>query len=150
MYRGRVERVHLSDGAVYVLFWRADGRKLILNASFIKNLLILDAPVACAPSHETDEELGWLDGFGVWASAELHYVQVSIAPPAAEYYASQIWHTDQSDTWNEEVLVRSFPSMLSPELIRRLLSLGRYLVNVEPPALRTLLADEVKLLAQRL
>lgn len=148
-YAGIFERVHLSDGAVYVMFQREDGRRLVLNASFIRNLTLLKEPLVLQTPLETDIDLAWLDGFGIWASDEIHTVTIRIIPPAAEYYATQRWHYDQTDTWQDGVLSRSFPSMLSPELVRRILSLGRYVDGIEPEQLSNMVTDEARTLLSR-
>jgi predicted DNA-binding transcriptional regulator YafY len=142
-YQGYIERVHLSDGSVYVLFGSSDGRTLVLNASFIKSISKLDLPPAMLPRQVKDMDLSWLDGFGVWANQEIQQVIIKIAPPAAEFYAIQLWHAEQSDTWEEEVLVRSLPAMISPEIVRRVLSIGRHVISVEPIELKRLLQEEI-------
>ncbi len=141
-YLGLVEHVHLSDGAVYVLFRSDNGRRLILNASFIKKIDAVPDPIEMAPPSQSDVDLAWRDGFGVWASEDLHRVEIRISAPAAEYYAQQRWHIDQEDSWDGAVLVRTFPSMLSPELVRRILSLGRFVVAIEPQELQRLVLEE--------
>jgi predicted DNA-binding transcriptional regulator YafY len=95
------------------------------------------------PRQVKDMDLSWLDGFGVWANQEIQQVIIKIAPPAAEFYAIQLWHAEQSDTWEEEVLVRSLPAMISPEIVRRVLSIGRHVISVEPIELKRLLQEEI-------
>ncbi len=146
-YRGLVEKVHLSDGAVYVLFRTDNGRRLVLNASFIRSMQPSLSPFDLSPLEIEEIDLGWLEGFGIWASNELHDVVVRILPPGAEYYAAHTWQVDQQDSWDGPVLIRKFPSMLSPELVRRILSLGRFVQRVEPPALADMVREEIELLA---
>lgn len=149
-YTGYIERVHLSDGTVYVLLRSSDGRQLVLNAAFLKGIKLLTEPPKMKASTDSDQDLSWLDGFGVWASEEIIDVEVHIAAPGAEFYAAQKWHAEQIDIWQDNTLIRKFPSMLSPELVRRILSLGRYVVRVEPAELRQMVRSEVENLAANL
>lgn len=145
LYRGRILRVHFSDGSLYVYLHEETGRGLVLNASFIRSFDIVADGVPLAPLAE-DEPLGsWLEGFGVWASEDLVPVEIEINPPAAEYYGAQRWHEDQVDEVSADgVLIRKFPSMISPELVRRVLSIGKYVRAVRPDELSKLVASQAK------
>ncbi len=152
-YDGRIERVHYSDGALYLLVHDRDGRERILNASFIRAFEILSYTVPIPPRDPNAKEQGfanWLEGFGVWAGQDLHQLKIAINPPAAQYYAAQRWHVDQVDTWEGEVLVRSFPGIISPEVVRRVLSLGRHVKSIHPPELATRVLEDAALLVQQL
>ncbi|RMG42856.1 MAG: WYL domain-containing protein [Candidatus Dadabacteria bacterium] len=141
-YRGRILRVHFSDGNLYLLFQEVSGRELVLNAAFIREFSVLnedldfEMPVCNLLPEDT-----WLEGFGIWAGEEIEEVEVRILPPASEYYASQRWHSDQQDKWDGEVLVRRFPSIIAPELVRRVLSLGAYVEEVYPKKLREMVRE---------
>lgn len=145
-FRGMIERVHLSDSTVYVLFRSEKGRLFVLNAAFVKELNVLREPVAMGPLEKNEDSLGWLDGFGVWTNEPLRDVMIRIVPPAAEYYASQRWHPEQVDTWEGEVLCRTFPSMISPEIVRRIMSVGRFVSHVEPSELAAKVREEARAL----
>ena len=137
-YEGRIGRVHLSDGSLYLLMQDASGRERILNASFIKSFEVLtwSVPIATAPTREPIGSERWLDGFGVWAGSEPEEIEIRILPPAAIYYAAQRWHADQEDAWEGEILIRRLRGIVSPELVRRVLSLGRFVHSVKPESLR--------------
>jgi predicted DNA-binding transcriptional regulator YafY len=142
-YIGFIDHIHLSDGNIYLLFLSADGRTLVLNAACIKSVRKLgNAPAMPTPLLKKVDH-SWLDGFGIWASEKIVNAVITIAPPAAEHYATQRWHEDQDDRWEDGKLVRTLPSMISPELVRRIISLGRYLIAVEPAELRELVKEEI-------
>ena len=44
------------------------------------------------------------------------------------------------------MLIRRMPAIVSPELVRRVLSLGRYVVGLKPEKLLTMVREEVDLL----
>lgn len=151
-YEGQVVRVHFSDGSLYLLFDELSGRRLIFNASFVRKVEIMSDGTAprrstAGPQHGAEN---WLDGFGIWSGESLEQVEIRIRPPAAEYYAAQRWHEDQIDSWEDGQLVRKFPGMVSPELVRRILSLGQYLSIVKPKALAGKALADAKLLVEAL
>lgn len=144
-YCGVFERLHFSDGILYALFLEQGGRRLVLNMSFLRGITELPelprihgetAPHKPAPAH-------WLEGFGVWAGAKPEQIEIVIAAPASRYYAAQSWHSEQEDRWDGENLIRTFPGIPSPELARRILSLGRYVVSVTPSTVLEQLRDDV-------
>jgi len=147
-YTGRILRVHLSDGSLYLKFHDASGREMILNCTFIKSFTTLDHSLELQPVKDPAQRgaENWLEGFGVWAGSAPVEIRVTIAPPASTYYGAQRWHDDQVDTWEAETLVRTFPGILSPELVRRVLSLGRYVSRIDPPELRRAVEAEVRAL----
>jgi hypothetical protein len=51
---------------------------------------------------------------------------------------------EQEDAWQGEYLVRRFPGIASPELIRRVLSLGRFVVSVKPDTILAQMRDDVE------
>lgn len=144
-YEGRITRVHYSDGSLYLLFHERSGREVVLNTAFIKDFTVLEhnIPLACTP-HDGGPKgsENWLEGFGIWAGDDLEQIEVKIAPPASEYYAAQRWHPDQSDTWEGDILVRRFPGIVSPELCRRVLSLGRFVTGLRPQALADMVIED--------
>jgi predicted DNA-binding transcriptional regulator YafY len=145
-YEGLFRRMHLSDGILYAMFEDQRGRQLVLNVSFIKQIreipevrmqAVPDAAASNARPH-------WLEGFGVWSGTKPETIEVKIGAPASRYYVAQVWHPDQEDSWEGEVLVRRFPGIPSPELNRRILSLGRFVLSVSPDAVREQLRADVK------
>lgn len=144
-YLGRIERLHYSDGTLYLLFVETSGRDVILNASFVKGFRCIKEGLVWPSGRAGSENRAkhWLEGFGVWAGSAPIEIEVRIAPPAAEFYAAQRWHPHQRDVWDGECLVRRFPGIESPELERRLLSLGDHLVAVSPDTLRASLEGKV-------
>ena len=153
-FEGRVLRVHLSDGNLYILFGDKSGREMVLNTAFIKAFEVLDytVPVNLAAQKRMDiiGSEHWLEGFGIWAGEEPQSIEIRIGAPASRYYAAQRWHADQEDEWDGDDLVRRFPSIISGELVKRVLSLGKFVVQVEPEALRRRVLEEAKLLAEAL
>jgi hypothetical protein len=136
-YLGLFERFHFSDGILYSMFEDSRGRHIVLNVSFIKEISELEAlPPRLPDSQATAQRRDyWLDGFGVWSGAEPLTVEVAILAPASRYYAAQTWHPEQEDTWQGDTLVRRFPGIPSPELNRRILSLGRFVGSVKPESI---------------
>jgi predicted DNA-binding transcriptional regulator YafY len=141
-YAGQFERLHFSDGILYALFHEAGGRALVLNVSFIKDITHIDTLPAIQQHERVSEKSSpfWLEGFGVWSGAKPQIIEVAIAAPASRYYAAQVWHPDQEDQWEGDILVRKFPGIPSPEVNRRILSLGRYVVRVQPESMYEQLA----------
>jgi predicted DNA-binding transcriptional regulator YafY len=145
-YAGRILRVHLSDGSLYLKFHEARGREMILNCAFIKSFTTLDHSLELQPVKDPAFKgaENWLEGFGVWAGSTPIEIRVTIAPPASTYYGAQRWHEDQIDTWQSDTLVRAFPGIVSPELVRRVMSLGRYVRSIDPPELRDAVENEAR------
>lgn len=149
-YTGLFQRLHFQDGILYAMFDDHTGRQIVLNVSFIKDVKELEALPA-----PTDTKIGtesvkpyWLEGFGVWSGAKPETIEITIAPPASRYFVAQSWHPDQEDIWEGDNLVRRFPGIPSPELSRRILSLGRYVLSVKPThVLEQLRGDVEKLVA---
>lgn len=139
LHRGRIARAHISDGSLYLLFIRESGREMILNAAFIRDFKLLSEslPVPAVKPDNSGAE-NWLKGFGIWAGAEVTDIEIQIHPPASLYYAAQRWHADQIDVWDDQVLTRKIPGIVSPEIVRRVLSLGRFVKSVKPDELREL------------
>lgn len=150
VYTGAFERVHYSDGILYGRFNEATGRAIVLNVSFIKNIESVDSlppPPEKTFQPESHKDY-WLEGFGVWAGAKPETIEVTISAPASRYYAAQIWHTDQEDSWQDELLIRRFPGIPSPELARRILSLGRFVVSVTPSTMLDQIRDDIQHLSK--
>jgi hypothetical protein len=122
------------------------GRQLVFNVSFIKGVRELqELPnKTAAESAVGSSRPYWLEGFGIWSGTKPENIEITIAPPASRYFAAQSWHPDQEDVWDGENLVRSFPGIPSPELNRRILSLGRHVVSVQPPSVLEQLRVDVK------
>lgn len=143
-YKGLFRHLHLSDGILYAMFEDQRGRQLVMNASFIREIREIDAVSVdtAKGGHEQSLRPYWLEGFGVWSGAKPDSIEIMIGAPASRYYAAQTWHPEQEDSWDGEVLVRRFPGIPSPELNRRILSLGRFVLSVKPETiLEQLVAD---------
>jgi predicted DNA-binding transcriptional regulator YafY len=145
-YMGLFQRLHFSDGILYAMFDDHKGRQIVLNVSFIKSLEEIESlparsgqetPVATSKPH-------WLEGFGVWSGEKPSVIEITISAPASRYYAAQVWHAEQEDQWDGDNLTRRFPGIPSPELNRRILSLGRFVVSVKPESIVQELAQDVK------
>lgn len=145
-YEGIFRRMHLSDGILYAMFEDQRGRQLVLNVSFIKQIReIPEVRMEAVPDvAASNARPHWLEGFGVWSGTKPETIEVKIGAPASRYYVAQVWHPDQEDSWEGEVLVRRFPGIPSPELNRRILSLGRFVLSVSPDAVREQLRADVK------
>lgn len=148
-YGGLFERLHFSDGMLYALFKDGAGREVILNVSFIKEVReVSEIPEALrVGSCDGPAKPFWLEGFGIWSGSKPEPIEITIAPPASRYYAAQVWHAEQEDSWSGERLVRRFPGIASPELTRRVLSLGRFVVSVKPDSILDQMRDDVAHLA---
>jgi len=149
-YNGIFQRVHYQDGILYAMFEEHRGRQLVFNVSFIKEIRELTE----LPKANVDERASestkpyWLEGFGIWSGAKPETIEITIAPPASRYFAAQSWHLDQEDSWDGENLIRRFPGIPSPELSRRILSLGRYVVSVKPEHVARQLEEDVTQLSR--
>jgi predicted DNA-binding transcriptional regulator YafY len=148
-YGGMFERLHFSDGILYAMFKDSRERQLVLNVSFIKDIReVAELP----PMPETDKAESpskpyWLEGFGIWSGSKPETIEITIAAPASRYYAAQTWHVDQEDSWTGDNLVRKFPGIASPELTRRVLSLGRFVISVKPETILEQMREDVEHLA---
>lgn len=136
-YTGLFERFHFSDGILYAMFEEHTGRRIVLNVSFIKELREVDTlpPQPTGGNGAAPSNPHWLEGFGVWSGAEPLTIEICILAPASRYYAAQTWHPDQEDLWDGDTLIRRFPGLPSPELNRRILSLGRHVHSVKPESI---------------
>ncbi|MCB0324574.1 MAG: WYL domain-containing protein [Bdellovibrionales bacterium] len=146
-YRGQLQRVHLSDGTLYLLFEEAGTkREITLNASFVRSFsrgdTVVENPVA--------DPGPWSEGFGVWLGTPVQEIVVRISAPAAEYYASKLWHEEQVDTWEGTTLVRKLPSSLSPELVARIVSIGEHIQDIEPAELKDMVRTHLARMLGRL
>lgn len=149
-YRGRLQRLHFQDGILYAMFEEHSGRQLVFNVSFIKDIKELhDLPVGDVSAVKSEPiNLYWLEGFGVWSGAKPEMIEITIAAPASRYFAAQSWHADQEDRWEGENLIRRFPGIPSPELSRRVLSLGRYVLSVKPESVLEQITSDVEQLGK--
>lgn len=144
-YQGIFRHLHLSDGILYAMFEDQRGRQLVMNVSFVKQIHEIDE-VKTEKGFESEQHSRpphWLEGFGVWSGAKPETIEIRLGAPASRYYAAQTWHPDQEDSWDGEVLVRKFPGIPSPELNRRILSLGRFVLSVKPEAILEQLRADV-------
>jgi predicted DNA-binding transcriptional regulator YafY len=144
-YQGLFRRLHFSDGILYALFEDSQGRDLVMNVSFMREIKEIDSlPDRAATSDaERPKSLHWLEGFGVWSGAKPETIEITIGAPASRYYAAQTWHPDQEDSWDGDNLIRKFPGIPSPELNRRILSLGRFVLSVKPESILEQLSADV-------
>ncbi len=145
-YKCKIKKLHYSDGNLYLLILDTTGSYKTLNAAFIKDLSIITTPLEFKrdASKEYSGHENWLEGFGVYSGGKLEDITIKILPPAAEYYASQTWHDSQEDNWEGKTLVRKMKAMISPEIERRVMSIGRYLGEVEPLTLREKVLEQVR------
>ncbi len=153
IYEGQILNVRFSDGALYLRFLDSEGHARILNASFIKSSEILKYDVK-PPKNSSNPDLvkseNWFETFGVWSGENAEEIEIHIAAPASNYYSTQRWHEDQEDTWDGTTLIRKFPGIVSPELVRRALSLGRHVTKISPPTLKSLVAQELEVTLKNL
>ena len=134
--------VRQVDGVPYLLAFEKSAPR-VFNLGFVRDLRVTDQ------RFEPGELPPWDGGsetFGAWAGPQARRIRVRIGSPDAEYYAEQRWHASQVDRWEQGDLVRTFQAHVSPEVVRRVLSLGPALVAVEPEELR----DEVRQGARRI
>ena len=145
-YGGVFERLHFSDGNLYAMFKDQRERHLVLNVSFIKEITEVSQLPALPEGvvKEPSSNPHWLEGFGVWSGSKPETIEIKIASPASRYYAAQSWHADQEDAWEGDTLVRRFPGIASPELARRVLSLGRYVISVKPTTVLEQMKEDVE------
>ncbi len=141
VYEGRIQRVHFSDGHLYLNFETIEGKIKTFNCSSIKNFEILKYDLTFQAVADTGGE-NFLSGFGMWSGENTVEVEVEITAPASAYYASQRWHPTQIDKWDGDLLIRRFQAILSPELVRRILSLGKFVRDVRPGELREMVIHQ--------
>jgi predicted DNA-binding transcriptional regulator YafY len=144
-YSGIFEKLHFSDGILYAMFRDQSERQIVLNVSFIKDINELAELPAKSDATTKGSPVNpyWLEGFGIWSGSKPETIEIAIASPASRYYAAQIWHADQEDHWEGEILIRKFPGIASPELARRVLSLGRFVISVKPASLLLQIREDV-------
>ncbi len=144
-YLGTFERLHYSDGILYALFDDCARRKIVLNVSFLREVVDLDGlpPKAESAAVEKAAKEYWLEGYGIWSGAKPETIEIAIAAPASRYYAAQTWHSEQEDRWEGETLIRRFPGIPSPELARRVLSLGRHVLSISPASVLEIVSEDV-------
>lgn len=147
-YRGRLLRVHFSDGHLYLLFQDESGREIVLNSSFVKKIEILNESLNFRASNQPPTR--FLEGFGIWTGEDLEEVEIHITPPAAEYYKAQVWHESQDDKLEDGILIRKMRAHISPELVRRILSLGRYVKEIKPARLKDMVMQDASALLSSL
>lgn len=146
-HRVKILKVRFSDGSLYLLVQNEKGNEFVLNAAFIEEYKKIDDFKGVSSGAPNGED--WNSGFGIWRG-EAQEVTLRILPPASAYYAGQSWHAGQIDSWDDDTLVRKIPSSISPEIRRRILSLGSCLESVEPEELRETLKEELKVMLERL
>lgn len=137
-------RVRASDGSLYLLAWEEQVLREF-NLAFATML----APGGPSPAG-VDRDVDWSSAFGVWQGEGALEVEVQLAPPGSRYFARQRWTAEQQDSWDDEVLVRRFQAHPSPQLLRRLLSVGPYLLDVRPAEVREMVIAEASCLLERL
>jgi predicted DNA-binding transcriptional regulator YafY len=149
-YGGVFERLHFSDGILYAMFKDQRERQLVLNVSFIKDIKEVAKlpPLGQGEEKEAPSKPYWLEGFGIWSGSKPETIEITIASPASRYYAAQTWHVDQEDQWDGDTLIRRFPGIASPELTRRVLSLGRFVLSVKPQVILEQMRDDVEHLSR--
>ncbi len=149
-YKGTFERLHYSDGILYALFDDCTTRRMVLNVSFLRDVQdIPEIPPRAADSPApTPSKEHWLEGYGVWSGAKPETIEIAISAPASRYYSAQTWHSEQEDSWEGDILVRRFPGIPSPELARRVLSLGRHVRSIKPAAIVRLIREDVEHLSR--
>jgi predicted DNA-binding transcriptional regulator YafY len=148
-FEGIFERLHLRDGTVYALFKDTSMNRHVLNLSFVQ-AVEEGMPASLQAIESAAPEAGrsvWLDGMGEWVGRSPEIIEVTLAPPGSRFYASQLWHADQKDLWDGDHLIRRFPATISLDLLRRVLSLGRYIVGVKPASIVEQLREDVRRLA---
>lgn len=145
-FLGRIERVHLSDGTLYILFHDQRNLRLVLNSSFINEVEELDYRVEIDTS-KNKEPVGaenWLKLFGVFSGDDVEDIEIVIEPPASLYYKTKRWHESQEDTFDGDVLTRRMKAVISPELTRRVLGLGAAVRSIKPESLREEVVNHAK------
>lgn len=142
---GRIMQLRYIDGMLYLIFETDRGKELILNLSFVE-----DCEMLTKQTEKAHRKAARDDSYGVWRDESVAEIELRILPPASHYYAAQVWHDSQQDIFDGEVLVRRLRSALSPEIVRRVLSLGGFLETIEPDQLKQLVLGEAKLLVKTL
>jgi predicted DNA-binding transcriptional regulator YafY len=154
-YIGKIEHVHLSDATVYLLFKEHTGRSIVLNASNILSFQIVteNPPSSAEPiahSQSLADAKNWLSGFGIWANEEMHSVEIDISSPASKFYSKQRWHPAEENIQNDGFITKKFQSIISPELVRRILSIGSYIRDIRPKALKDMVTEELRKMSETL
>jgi predicted DNA-binding transcriptional regulator YafY len=148
---GRFQKLHLYDGTLYGLFADIHGRKHVLNLSFILGLQEISQHSnegLEGADGSSQSGIEWQDGVGAWSGGNPEIIEITLAAPGSRYYASQTWHSQQEDCWDGDTLIRRFPGTMSLDLLRRVLSLGRFVVAVKPTTILEQLREDVRNLAQ--
>jgi predicted DNA-binding transcriptional regulator YafY len=135
-YIGFLEKIYLSEGALKLMLRGATGRQIELHTSYITSIEELreipehpqgDAEDVMKSCQKPEAELR--------NERVVEMVEISIAAPAAHFFAMQRWHAQQEDTWDGNTLTRRFPGVISADVARRVLEVGRFIASVKPQEL---------------
>lgn len=150
-YLVQVQKVRLKDGALYLLVHTQEGKERVLNAAYITELTVEPNPPNFKPlsKHDGDHADHFETSFGIWAGEEVHEVVITFAREVSLYYAGQRWHDLQRDEEKDGILTRTLPSILSPELNRRLLSIAPHITDIQPQSLKEELVEIMRRQVER-
>lgn len=139
-------QVRASDGALYLRALEGTGGvPRVFNLAFAEGLEV--GP----PARADEARPAWSNAFGVWEGEGETEVEVRIGPPGSRYFSRQRWNASQCDEWEAgDVLRRRFRAHLSPQLVRRVLSVGPWLLSVRPGELGARVRDVALGIAARL
>ena len=147
-YEGWILKVIYHTGSIYLRFLEKNGRRILLNVSFIKRLSPVDSGFQTQMPFIQDD--GEDDSFGVWEGSEIIDAEITFTPQASHYYEQQEWHERQRDRWVGGYLIRTFPCSISPETIHFVLGLGRGVLDIKPKELKNAVLEELSMLSRDL
>ncbi len=132
---GSLEKVYLFDGSLMVVLRKPSNQEVLLHASRIAQVEALST----MPDSVQDDQSKYLcDPIGYvypGSKESTEMIEISIMAPAAQVFAMQRWHAEQEDTWDGNTLTRRFPAVITGQLAKRVLGVGRFLVSIKPPEL---------------
>jgi len=119
----------------YLLAWchKVDGLRLFaLDA--IRHAEMLKQSARPAAKKKLDQAMG--SGFGIFGGMARHRARLRFSPTAARWIADEVWHPQQTITWDDDYLILDVPYAHSRELAMEVLRQGPDVEVLSPESLR--------------
>jgi predicted DNA-binding transcriptional regulator YafY len=125
---------------------RQDLRSFAVDA--IREAVLRDARAKEIGEAELDEYLG--SGYGIFAGRKVEWATLRFSPQAARWVSAQSWHPKQRARVEKDgTYILEIPYAEDRELVMEILKYGADVEVLAPEALRTRVADALRLAARR-